>query len=180
MDSEIIVGNLMPDQWRDYRDIWLEALKEAPEAFSASYEEQRKVSDSIWKERFETVYFEKEGVVVFARIGNKPVGFVGAYFETNEKFRHVATIWGAYVQPDYRKQGIARDMANELLRKLILIPHLKKVKTYAITNGHLAVNVYQHYGFEIIGVFKDELFTNGKYYDVYCMEKFLQLPYTKV
>ncbi len=173
MDSEIMIGNLMPDQWKDYRDIWLEALREAPEAFSASYEEQKRVPDSVWKERFESVYFEKEGVVVFARIGNKPVGFVGAYFETNKKFRHVATIWGAYVKPEYRKQGVAGEMAHELLRKLKTFSYLKKVKTYSITNGHLAVNVYKNFGFEIIGVFKEELFTNGKYYDVYCMEKIL-------
>jgi len=175
MQSQIIVGNLMPKQWKEYRDIWLEALQQAPEAFSASYEEQKKVSDSEWKERFESVYFERGGIVVFARIGNNPIGFVGAYFEENIKFRHVATIWGAYVKPEYRKQGFARDMVNEILRKLKALPHLNKVKTYAITNGNLAVNVYKEFGFEIIGIFKQELFTKDIYYDVYCMEKFLSL-----
>lgn len=174
MDTRISIGTLKKEQWQDYRDIWLEALKESPEAFTATYEDQSAISDDIWKQRLDAVIRERDGIIVFALVDNKPIGMVGAYFEDNPKFRHIATVWGAYVKPEYRKQGVARDMANELFRRLQEVERIVKIKTYSITNGHLAVNVYRHFGFEIIGISKKELLINGLFYDVYIMEKFIR------
>lgn len=165
---------LTRDQWPDYKALWLEALRETPQAFSADYESQAAVSDETWQERLDAVLHEDEAVMVFARINGNLVGMIGAYFEDNPKFSHIATIWGAYVKPEFRKQGIATDMARALLRKLEAKPAIVKVKTYSVTNGHLAVNVYKTFGFDIIGISKRELSVDGTYYDVYIMEKFLK------
>jgi ribosomal protein S18 acetylase RimI-like enzyme len=167
-------GPIAPNRWEDYRNLWLEALKETPEAFSADYETQSKVSESVWKERLNSVIQEDDAVMVFAKLNNKIIGMIGAYFDDNPKFRHIATIWGAYVKPEYRKQGVATRMANILFEKISEKKDIKKIKTYSITNGHLAVNVYQHFGFDIIGISKEELRIGDSYFDVYIMEKRLR------
>lgn len=174
MNKFVEIGSIPLNAWDDYRDLWLEALKETPEAFAADYTEQSTTPENIWRQRLRSVVEEKDALMVFAKIGPKLVGMIGAYFDTNPKFRHIATIWGAYVKPEYRKQGVATDMANALLLKLKDRSEIKKVKTYAITNAHLAVNVYKNFGFDIIGISKEELRVDDKYYDVYIMEKILR------
>lgn len=174
MDKTIEYGPIAPNRWEDYRDLWLEALKETPESFAADYNEQRQVSDHVWKRRLESVLLEKEAVMVFAKLNTKIIGMIGAYFDENPKFKHIATVWGAYVKPDYRNQGIATRMANILFEKISDNPDIKKIKTYSITNGHLAVNVYKNFGFDIIGISKEELLIGDRYFDVYIMEKRLR------
>lgn len=171
-DTLIQIGSLREDQWKEYRDIWLEALQKAPEVFTASHYEQSKVSDDVWKERFESTLKERDGIVIFALVDNKPVGMIGAYFDDNPKFHHIATIWGAYVKPDYRNRGVATKMANALLHRLEEIKRITKIKTYSITNSKLAVNVYKHFGFDIVGIAKQELKIGNQYFDVYIMEKY--------
>lgn len=173
MDKTIEYGSIPSDRWEDYRDLWLEALKETPEAFAADYETQKDIPDNVWRQRLRTVVEEKEAVMVFAKLNNTLIAMIGAYFDDNPKFQHIATIWGAYVKPEYRKQGVATKMANILFQKISDRQEIKKIKTYSITNSLLAVNVYQHFGFEIIGISKNEIRIADTYFDVYIMEKTL-------
>lgn len=172
--DEIIVGVLKKTEWKAYRDMWLKALKEAPEAFASTFEDQEKISDEEWRERLNAVISEQDGIVIFAIVNEKPIGMIGCYFEDNPKFSHIATIWGAYVEPDYRKIGVATLLANELIKRLQDIERIIKIKTYSITNAHLAVNVYKNFGFEIVGISKKELKIKDRYFDVYIMEKFIR------
>lgn len=167
-------GPIAPNRWEDYKNLWLEALKETPEAFSADFETQSHISDAVWKNRLDSVLNEEDAMMVFAKLNNKIIGMIGAYFDDNPKFQHIATIWGAYVKPEHRKQGVATRMANILFEKIAERKDIKKIKTYSITNGHLAVNVYTHFGFDIIGVSKEELRIGESYFDVYIMEKRLR------
>lgn len=173
-DTTISYGAITPDRWEEYRDLWLEALQQTPEAFAADYETQKNVPDSVWKERLREVVKGQDAMMVFAKQNTKLVGMIGAYFDDNPKFQHIATIWGAYVKPEYRKQGVATRMAEILFAMIGDRKEIKKIKTYSITNGHLAVNVYQHFGFDIIGVSKAELRIGESFFDVYIMEKTLR------
>ncbi|MCX7997022.1 MAG: GNAT family N-acetyltransferase [Patescibacteria group bacterium] len=161
-------------RWQEYRDLWLEALRETPEAFAADYDTQAKVPDEIWRERLEEVLRETTAVMVFAQVDNQLVGMIGAYYEENPKFSHIATIWGVYVKPEFRKQGIATDLANELIEKIKRNPAIKKIKNYSVTTGQMAVTVYKNHGFEIVGISKEELKTAEGFKDVYIMEKYLR------
>lgn len=161
------------DQWEAYRDLWLEALRDTPEAFAADYETQKNVPDEVWKKRLEQVLLEKEAIMVFARVDGELVGMIGGYFEDNPKFSHIVTVWGAYVKPDFRNQGIATDMANELIERIKKKPGIRKIKTYSVTSGNMAVMVYKKHGFDIVGISKGELRVGDEYRDVYIMEKYL-------
>lgn len=167
----VTIGTLQTDQWKEYRDIWLEALEETPEAFFAAYEDQKEQPDSVWKRRLESVLKEEGAIVVFALQDGKPVGFLGGYFDDNPKFRHVCTIWGAYVKKDLRKQGIAKRMMEAFVKKIEDRKEIKKIKTYSVTNELLAVNIYKSFGFDLIGISKNELCINNTYVHVYLMEK---------
>lgn len=162
---------LKDGEWKAYRDIWLEALKETPEAFFADYEEQKEQPDSVWQRRFESVQEGKDIVVIFAQVEGKPIGFLGAYIDENPKFSHIATIWGAYVHQDYRKRGIAKRMMQEFLAEMKKRPEITKIKTYSVTTELMAVNAYKNFGFDLIGISKDEMKVGDRFLNVYLMEK---------
>lgn len=171
--ENVTIGTLQSDQWQEYRDIWLEALEETPEAFFADYGQQKEQPDAVWKRRLESILKEEDAVVTFALQNGNPIGFIGGYFDDNPKFRHICTIWGAYVKKDFRKQGIARRMMEEFMKKIEHRKGIKKIKTYSVTNELLAVNVYKSFGFDLIGISKNELCINDSYLNVYLMEKTL-------
>ena len=162
---------LKPGQWQAYRDIWLEALKETPQAFPADYEEQKDQPDEVWQRRFETVLKGEDIVVIFAQAEDKPIGFLGAYIDENPKFHHIATIWGAYVHKDFRKRGIATRMMEEFLKEIKQMPHITKIKTYSVTTELMAVNAYKNFGFDLIGISKNEMKVGDEYLNVYLLEK---------
>lgn len=170
----ITIGMLRPDQWREYRDIWLEALKKTPEAFFPSFEQQREQSDEVWQDRLRNVIAGEDIIMVFALKGHDPIGFLGAYFDDNPKFAHIAFIWGAYVQEHFRRQGVARRMMEAFLEKLLEKDGITKIKTYSVTNELMAVNVYKSFHFDLVGIMKNEMKVGDKYLNVYIMEKQLQ------
>jgi ribosomal protein S18 acetylase RimI-like enzyme len=174
MTDTLEYGPLKEENWKHYRDLWLEALKESPESFAADYREQSDLPDSVWKERLADAIKEESVLVVFAHIGDQAIGMIGAYFDDNPKFRHVATVWGAYVRPAYRGKGIARELVNQLLKRLSERPGIVKVKSYSVTTGHMAVTAYKNFGFDIVGIAKKEIQVGDAFCDVYIMEKFLR------
>lgn len=166
-----MIEPLKEGQWQAYRDLWLEALQETPEAFFADYEDQKEQPDEVWQRRFEAVQEAKDIIVIFAQSDDGPVGFLGAYIDENPKFNHIATIWGAYVHADFRKRGIAKRMMEEFLVEIKKRPHITKIKTYSVTSELMAVNAYKNFGFELIGISKDEMKVGDRYLNVYLMEK---------
>ncbi|MFW5703979.1 MAG: N-acetyltransferase family protein [Patescibacteria group bacterium] len=167
------IESLQPTQWREYRDIWLEALKEMPEVFFADYEEQSKQPDEVWKERLNAALKEDDIIVIFAIAEGKPIGFLGAYIDTNPKFRHIAVIWGAFVRYNFRHRGISKAMMDAFMKKINSRPEITKIKTYSVTNERLAVSIFKNYGFELIAIAKNEIKLGDEYRNVYIMEKLL-------
>lgn len=99
--SEIAVRPLGPDEWTQYRDARLRALQESPEAFVASYEEEREYDEELWRSRMHRsrrLLAEHEGAVV-------GVASVGASRESEEG---VGELFGLWVAPEQRGHGVAR------------------------------------------------------------------------
>lgn len=170
----ITFGPLAQDQWRAYRDIWLEALKQMPEAFPGDYDQQRIQPDEVWQQRLQLALEEKEVMIIFAMIDGKPIGFLGAFMDDNPKFAHYATIWGVYVQQEHRDRGIARHLMKKFIEKIKTIPGMVKIKTFSVTSEQMAVSLYKNFNFEIAGISKKEMFVDGEYINVYLMEKYLE------
>ena len=49
--TDINVRPLHEDDWQDYRSVRLAALRESPEAFAATLEEEEAFGEELWRER---------------------------------------------------------------------------------------------------------------------------------
>jgi GNAT superfamily N-acetyltransferase len=99
--SEISVRLLDEEDWSVYRDVRLRALRESPEAFVASAEEEEAWPEEDWRARMRRsrrLLAERDGRVVgVASLGKHRTGEEG-----------VGELFGLWVEPDQRGTGVAR------------------------------------------------------------------------
>ena len=98
--TEIIVRALDEDAWAEYRAIRLAALKESPEAFVATHEEESALDEARWRERMRRsrrLLAEREGTAV----GVVSVGRAGSEED------NAGELFGLWVSPAERGTGVA-------------------------------------------------------------------------
>ncbi len=103
----------------------LESLERDPQAFGASVEAHRKLSDDEVKSRLAADMSNKFVIGAFA--DGILVGTVGFVREPGLKERHKGRVWGVYLRADYRGQGIGHRMMASLLEYARKIDGLEQI-----------------------------------------------------
>jgi ribosomal protein S18 acetylase RimI-like enzyme len=98
--SDISVRPLGEEDWQQYRDTRLTALRESPEAFVATVEEEDAFDESLWRERM------NRSTRLIAERDNAPLGIVsvGRSSDDNPK---TSELFGLWVSPEARGSGVA-------------------------------------------------------------------------
>ena len=164
--NKITIVLLNPSDWSVYKTIQLEALKEDPAAFGASYKEWSSFSDQKWQERPNN----PDSRIFIAKDSDKPIGLLGVYFHIVEN-EEVADIWGMYVNQGYRKKGIAKMLLSHAFDS-IRQKGLKKAQLMVEYNPTPAQHLYKSVGFQPIKTL-DYVLGDGKKHQLYEMEKIL-------
>lgn len=99
--TDINVRALGEEDWAEYREARLRGLKESPEAFSATYDEELEVDEAEWRDRM------RRSRRLLAERGGELVGVVsiGQFRQTTNE--GVAELFGLWVTPEARGTGIA-------------------------------------------------------------------------
>jgi GNAT superfamily N-acetyltransferase len=157
---------LDPADAGDYRTIRLKALETAPEAFGSVHavEAARPLSD--FAERLES------SVVFGAYAAGRIVGMAGFKQETGPRDSHKGFVWGYYVEPDMRGQGVGAALMEALIA---CAGDLVEQLTLAVvsTNG-AAIALYRKCGFTPYGVEPRALKGPDGYSDEMLMVRFLR------
>jgi RimJ/RimL family protein N-acetyltransferase len=143
------------------RELRLEALQLHPEAFGSDYEKEAAQPAADWVQRLSS---PADRAVFVAEGGSRLVGMTGIYRSENIKSKHNATIWGVYVRPAWRGQGIAQHLVEAGL-DWARQQGLKFVKLAVVTTNVAAIRAYQKMGFRVYGVDPAVLFHAQVYYD---------------
>jgi GNAT superfamily N-acetyltransferase len=105
--SEIHVRVLAEDEWQTYKNVRLRALRESPEAFVASAEEEEAFEDSVWQERL------ARSQRLLAEEGDDVIGVASVGGVHRTKADHVGELFGLWVQADRRGSGVARRLLEQ-------------------------------------------------------------------
>jgi ribosomal protein S18 acetylase RimI-like enzyme len=138
------------DQWRDYRDLRLRALKEDPEAFSSSFADSLRQPDEFWQGRLTDAAEGTRSWLLFARQEGKLKGMIGAFLE--EGATDTATIVSVYVAEEARGRGVAAHLMEAILRRLSEARSLVAAKLSVNTTQLAAIQLYRRFGFRETGV----------------------------
>ncbi|SEN03322.1 GNAT family N-acetyltransferase [Paenibacillus sp. OK076] len=162
-ENVFILRNIRRDEAEKYWPLRLEALKNHPEAFGASFEMSIQLPMSEVQERIHTEpddyilgAYTEEGILA---------GTMGFKREQGIKLRHKGYIWGVYVSPSYRGCGLASRMLREVLDRGRELEGIEQINLSVVTTNESARRLYEQYGFETYGIERNALFVQGKGYD---------------
>lgn len=145
------IQRLSPTHPRAYRELMLQAYADHPEAFTSSATERAKLPDDWWEKRLDPSPLASE-LVMGALQGPALIGVAGLSFDSREKARHKATLFGMYVPPAARGQGAGRALVMATLETARLRPGVGLVQL-TVTEGNTAAQaLYQSCGFVPFGI----------------------------
>ena len=151
-------------------DLYLEALRTHPDAFAADYGQQTTGDRLIWVRRLQRNLEKGTGTVCLAAHGETLTGMSGIYRRSLARMQHVATIWGMYVRPAWRGQGIG----NRLLRANVRWAErndVRVVRLAVVAGNTAAIRCYARNGFVVYGVEPEALRHGDVYHDELLMAR---------
>ncbi|MBT3584726.1 MAG: GNAT family N-acetyltransferase [Halobacteriovoraceae bacterium] len=100
---EFKIRQFVKEDWRDFRDIRLEALKLHPEFFCPSRDETQ-FKEADWKERLGNTNGASFGLY----LGESIVGLTGIIRADNNQKSTTAHLVASYIRSEYRRQGLTK------------------------------------------------------------------------
>ena len=154
----------------DARVLWdlrTTALRTEPDAFGESLEEHLQIPVETIATRLRPR--GNDNFVLGAISDSALVGMVGFYRDLHLKRCHRGWIWGMYVAPDWRRQGIGRLLVEELIRRAGQLSGLHRVLLSVSTTQSAASRLYASVGFSVFGTEPQALQVEGRFIDEHHM-----------
>jgi GNAT superfamily N-acetyltransferase len=140
-----------------YRELRLRGLREHPDAFTSSFEEENQRPPADTEKRLSPA---SDTTMWGAFVDGTLAGVVGMTRETRLKNRHKATLVAMYVAPEYGGQGLGLALVNTVVQAANAAGVELLVLT--VTEGNKqAAGLYARAGFAPFGIEPDAIRVNG-------------------
>ena len=146
-----------------YQELRLDALKMNPESFGSTYEREAGFTLETVMERIKPTK-DKYIMGAFDPKGSL-VGIVTFIRENDTKNRHKGNVFGMYIAPHSRGQGLGKVLMKELISKAKNCDGLEQINLTVVSNNDHAKNLYQSLGFKVYGTERNALKDQGHYFD---------------
>lgn len=162
---DVQIRRLSPADAILYRELRLEALRLAPDAFSSTLAVENAEPLAWFADRLERS-------AVFGACGGEELRGIAAFLaRQGQKEKHKGVLVGMYVRPDARNAGVGRRLAEAVIehaRRKVEILQLS-----VVAGNEPARRLYTSLGFVEYGIEKNALKENGRYWDEVLMAKSL-------
>lgn len=160
MNARILFRNLVPADAPAFRDLRLEALSLHPEAFGSSYEEEAALTLETIRARIPA---SGPNAICGAFADDGLAGMAGFAVYDRAKAAHKGLLWGVYVRPDRRGQGLGRELVRRVIdhasRHVIVLE-----AAVGLANGS-ARRTYHALGFRPYGIERKALRVGDVFHD---------------
>ncbi|MBN1618908.1 GNAT family N-acetyltransferase [Candidatus Dojkabacteria bacterium] len=140
------ISKLNPTDWKKYKKIRLEALKNEPTAFWASYDEKRLEPDSYWINKMNDV----NDTILIEEMDNKVVGLVRVTVNDKEIPPEYAYVGSLYINKEYRGLGISKKLMSAAENYVKQETSLKGIFLEVYKSQESAIMLYNKLGYKII------------------------------
>jgi RimJ/RimL family protein N-acetyltransferase len=155
---------LTPADAELFRQIRRERLDDSPRAFGESIAENEAMSLAAVAERLGSSSASNFVVGAFAS-PDRLIGMAGFARNLREKSNHKGLIWGVYVRPAFRNQGVSRDLLITLLERARAQAGLEQILLTVGVEQEAARRLYKSFGFEVFGHERHAHKVDGSYVD---------------
>lgn len=136
----VIIRRAEIDDWQVCRDIRLRALREEPEAYESTLEDEQHLSDQQWRDRLVRAS-------TFLAVDHENVVGMAVTFPQDDGDMMIVAM---YVAPDARGRGVAARLIDEIGQTAVSRGSSRLVLDVADGNT-AAERTYRRYGFVPIG-----------------------------
>lgn len=168
MTSDILIRILEPSDAEVFRDLRLEALTVAPEAFGASYEEDLSIPLETMRARLSA----GPNVVFGAFSDDALVGMAGFAVYDRMKARHKGLLWGVYVKAEWRGHHVGKRLVQHVIDHASRHVIMLEAAVGLANDG--ARRTYHGLGFKPYGIQRKALRVGDTFYDEELL--YLDLP----
>lgn len=151
-------------------DLRLEGLKESPTAFGESdleFSERtvESIADTISSNNKKDCNF----LLGAFDTERELVGVLGLARQQPKKMEHYCILWGMYVSPKSRRQGVGQALLQDVIRIGKEAKGVQGIKLCVVENNLSALKLYQLAGFSQYGIEPKAIKLDGLYYDEHLM-----------
>jgi GNAT superfamily N-acetyltransferase len=136
------VRELGPDDWRDFRDLRLQALSDAPYAFGSTFADWRDAVEERWRGRLTAVPYN-----VIAEVSGRPAGMASGSIEGDEP----AELISMWVAPSARGLGVGGALIDAVA-KWAAVARPGELRLQVVDGNEHAIRLYARNGFVDRGV----------------------------
>ncbi|UIJ35103.1 N-acetyltransferase [Allobranchiibius sp. GilTou73] len=137
------VVELGPDEWRVWREIRLEALRDAPEAFGSTSADWEDADEARWRARLADVPLH-----AFARLDDLPAGVVSATAPDGSGQVELISMW---VAPFARGRAVGGALIDYALRWVTDRHPSARIALQVRKHNAPAIRLYERHGFVLAG-----------------------------
>lgn len=144
--SEVSVRRVGPDEWREWREVRLAALADAPEVFAGEQAKAVDYDEAAWRERLNDSYGVWVLAVADSDTGPQPVGQVGAWVPMG----NTPTLVQTWVHPAWRGRQVGDALVTEVLA-WARERQYERMDLWVLETNLPARRLYQRHGFAATG-----------------------------
>lgn len=153
-----------------YHEIRLQCLKDHPDAFGSTYEEE------IKKEKFKFDDYisrnDEQNFLLGAFSREHCLGICGFIREEGNRRDHRGHLVQIYVRSTFQGRGIGGELISRSMDEAFDRLKVEQILLGVITDNEQAIGLYEKLGFEGYGVIKNYLKLSDKYLDKRLMIKY--------
>jgi ribosomal protein S18 acetylase RimI-like enzyme len=144
-----------------FRHIRLQAISDSPTAVWPTYEEEARRTVEETEARIQRTDTQ---VVFGAFVDMKLVGIAGLRREPLGQVRHKAVLWGVFVSPEQRREGLAGKLFSRVV-SFAREEGVLQIQLCVNAKNDRARNLYRSLGFTTFGVEPRAMRVGDKYFD---------------
>jgi GNAT superfamily N-acetyltransferase len=141
------VRRIRAGEWRQYRQLRLEALKDSPLAFVEQYHDALTRADQFWQDRVERSAAGGASATFVAVHAGRFIGKASCFVETEITEYVSAHVVGVYVTPPFRGHGVAEALLAAILRWARDEPDAARIRLFVLETNDRAATLYRRVGF---------------------------------
>ena len=158
------VRRLGPDDAEAFQDLRLRGLREAPQAFAEHSEEFARIPRERHAQRLEDA--PGNAIALGAFREDRLIGLGGLFSRADRRnIAHRFEVWGMYVTPEHRRNGVGQAILQALIEHARSIPRASLVTLTVTANQVPARRLYERAGFLEWGRLPRAYRIDGTYHD---------------